>query len=78
MWLNALGERIGPKPLVGYTDTSYLVDTILNQPGQYSWQILNWNIAIKELAVSGCQYMTTFMKKISLNFGNLSLEIRLL
>lgn len=79
LWFNALGQRIGPSPLVGYTDTSYLVDTILKEPGQYSWQVMNWNIAIRELAVSGCQYMSSF-KKMSkllllkeLIFGNKAL-----
>ena len=84
LWINALGDRIGPTPLVGYTDTSYLVDEILKQPGQYSWQVMNWNIAIKELAVSGCQYMTTFLKRNKLKllwellFGNRSLVKRLI
>ena len=79
LWLNALGQRIGPSPLVGYTDTSYLVDSILKEPGQYSWQILNWKIAIRELAVSGCQYMSSFLKKSrtkllwELLFGNKAL-----
>ena len=63
LWLNALGERIGPVPLVGSTDTRFLVESVLGQPGQYSWQILNNTIAKKELAVSGCDYMTAFRHK---------------
>ena len=63
LWLNAKGERIGPVPLVGSTDTRFLVESILRQPGQYSWQILNNTIAKKELAVSGCDYMTAFRHK---------------
>ena len=63
LWLNALGERIGPVPLVGSTDTRFLVESVLRQPGQYSWQILNNTIAKKELAVSGCDYMTAFRHK---------------
>ncbi|MGZ6970429.1 MAG: FAD-dependent oxidoreductase, partial [Thermoanaerobaculia bacterium] len=63
LWLNAVGERIGPMPLVGSTDTRFLVESILRQPGQYSWQILNNAIAKKELAVSGCDYMTAFRHK---------------
>ncbi len=63
LWLNAAGERIGPVPLVGSTDTRFLVESILRQPGQYSWQILNNTIAKKELAVSGCDYMTAFRHK---------------
>jgi uncharacterized protein len=66
LWLNALGERIGPMPLVGYTDTRFLVENIVKQPGQYSWQLLNWKIAVKELAVSGSDYMTAFRNKSKL------------
>ncbi len=76
LWLNAHGRRIGPPPLVGYTDTRYLVEQICKQPGQYSWQVMNWKIAIKELAVSGCDYMTAFRDRkkmrltLDLLFGN--------
>ena len=83
LWLNAMGERIGPVPLVGSTDTRFLVESILRQPGQYSWQILNNTIAKKELAVSGCDYMTAFRYKRKLLmakqllFGNQELVDRL-
>jgi predicted oxidoreductase len=83
LWLNAKGERIGPVPLVGSTDTRFLVESILRQPGQYSWQILNNTIAKKELAVSGCDYMTAFRHKRKLLmakqllFGNQELVDRL-
>jgi uncharacterized protein len=83
LWLNATGERIGPVPLVGSTDTRFLVESILRQPGQYSWQILNNTIAKKELAVSGCDYMTAFRHKKKLLmarqllFGNQELVDRL-
>ncbi len=64
LWVNALGERIrNPGPLVAYTDTRHLVESILKQPGKYSWQVMNWKIAIKELAVSGCNYMDAFRYK---------------
>lgn len=83
LWLNATGERIGPVPLVGSTDTRFLVESILRQPGQYSWQILNNTIAKKELAVSGCDYMTAFRHRRKLLmvrhllFGNQELVDRL-
>jgi predicted oxidoreductase len=83
LWLNARGERIGPQPLVGYTDTRFLVESILRQPGKYSWQLLNWKIAAKELAVSGSDYMTAFREKNKLRllrellFGNRALVERL-
>ncbi len=76
IWINALGQRIGPPPLIGYTDTRYLIEQILKQPGKFSWQVLNWKIAIKELAVSGSEYMTAYrdVNKIAilkgLLFGN--------
>jgi predicted oxidoreductase len=84
LWMNAHGKRIGPVPLVGYTDTRFLVESILKEPGQYSWQILNRRIAAKELAVSGCDFMTAFRTKNRLLllkhllFGNQELVDRLL
>lgn len=61
LWLNALGQRImAPGPLVSYSDTRHLVEQILKQPGQYSWHLMNWKIAIKELAVSGSEHMKAF------------------
>ena len=83
LWLNAKGERIGPVPLVGSTDTRFLVENILRQPGQYSWQVMNNAIAKKELAVAGCDYMTAFryQRKLlmarQLLFGNQELVDRL-
>jgi hypothetical protein len=85
LWVNALGRRIRrPHPLIAYADTRHLVAAILQEPGQYSWQILNWKIAIKELAVSGCDYMTAFRFKRKAElvktvlFGNETLVTRLL
>ncbi|BBM69761.1 FAD-dependent oxidoreductase [Rhodothermus marinus] len=63
LWCNAHGRRIGPPPLVGYTDTRWLVEQVLRQPGQYSWLVLNYKIAVRELAVSGCDYMEAFRYK---------------
>ncbi|RMF69713.1 MAG: FAD-binding protein, partial [Calditrichaeota bacterium] len=83
LWLDATGKRIGPPPLVAYTDTRYLVEQICRSPGQYSWQLLNRKIALKELAVSGSEYMTAFREKkklrmaLNLLFGNRELLARL-
>lgn len=63
LWLDARGRRFGPLPLMGYTDTRHVVERICCSEGQYSWQVLNWKIAIRELAVSGCDYMTAFRYK---------------
>lgn len=84
LWVNAVGKRIGPPPLQSYTDTRYLVEQICREPGQFSWQILNWKIAIRELAVSGGDYMYAFRNKkklrmiLNLLFGNRRLVNRLL
>lgn len=84
LWVNALGQRIGSPPIMGYTDTRYAVEEICKQPGKYSWQIMNWKIAIKELAVSGCDYMTAFREKRKLRmlkeviFGNTELVTKLI
>ena len=84
LWLDARGRRFGPVPLMGYSDTRWLVEQICRTPWQYSWQVLNWKIAIKELAVSGCDYMTAFRHKRKLQiikqvfFGNKELAGRLI
>lgn len=84
LWFNAVGERIGPQPLVGYADTRWLVENIVRQPGQYSWQVMNHKIARRELAVSGCDFMTAFRYKKKLMmlqhllFGNRELVDRLI
>ncbi len=85
LWLNATGDRItNPGPMLAYSDTRHLVASVLRQPGQYSWQVMNWKIAIRELAVSGCDYMTAFRHKKRLGmlssvlFGNKPLVNRLI
>jgi hypothetical protein len=85
LWLNALGERImTPGPMIAYGDTRHLVASVLGQPGKYSWQVMNWKIAVRELAVSGCDYMTAFRYKKRLGlvagalFGNPELVRRLI
>ncbi len=56
LWLNWRGERIGPQPLVSGFDTRDLVTQICRQSRQYSWQVMNRKIALKELAVSGAEH----------------------
>ncbi|MEZ4526646.1 MAG: hypothetical protein R2941_12060 [Desulfobacterales bacterium] len=51
-----------------YTDTRYNVEKITTLPAQYSWQVLNWReLPSRELAVSGCDYMTAFRYKRNFN-----------
>ncbi|GAB4407118.1 MAG: FAD-binding dehydrogenase [Bacteroidia bacterium] len=56
IWVDARGRRIGPHPMISGFDTRLLVEQIVRQPGQYSWQIMNARIARKELFVSGAQF----------------------
>ncbi|HLG14097.1 MAG TPA: FAD-binding dehydrogenase [Blastocatellia bacterium] len=56
LWVNYEGRRMGPPHLVTAFDTRYLVETICKQKKKYSWQILNWRIAKRELAVSGSEF----------------------
>jgi hypothetical protein len=53
LWLDSQGRRIGPMPLVTGFDTHDLCKRIGHLPGQYSWQVMNYRIAVRELAVSG-------------------------
>ena len=83
IWVDATGKRFNP-PLVPYTDTSYFVEHILKTKEQYSWSIMNWKIALKELAVSGSEYMTAFRNRDKFRmikevlFGNKALINRLI
>jgi len=56
LWLNWRGERMGPQPLVSGFDTRRLVTDICAQEKQFSWQLMNMKIALKELAVSGAEH----------------------
>lgn len=82
IWVDAKGKRFDP-PLVPYTDTSYFVEHILKTREQYSWSIMNRKIALKELAVSGSEYMTAFRNRNKFQmikevlFGNKALINRL-
>lgn len=68
LWVNALGERFGNPPLVSAYDTLYLVREIVKQPGAYSWHIMNYKIALKELAVSGSEFNDGIREKNLIKF----------
>ncbi len=76
LWMNYEGRRIGPVPLITGFDTKFLVEEICKQKKKYSWQILNWKIAVTELAVSGSEFneairdkkIFQFLKQV--RFGN--------
>jgi hypothetical protein len=60
LWLDATGKRYGPIPLVTGFDTHLLCKRIATDPYGYSWQVMNWKIALKEIAVSGAESNTAF------------------
>ncbi len=68
LWLNWQGMRFGPQPLVSGFDTRRLVTDICAQTRQYSWQLMNMKIALKELAVSGAEHNPSIREKRRLGF----------
>lgn len=68
LWFNYKGKRIGPTPLITSFDTHYLVEKICQEDKKYSWQILNYKIAKKELAVSGSEFNPAIRDKKILKF----------
>jgi len=60
LWLDATGRRFGPLPLITGFDTHLLCKRIAMDPYGYSWQVMNWKIALKEIAVSGAESNTAF------------------
>lgn len=68
LWLNWRGERIGPQPLVSGFDTRRLVTDICRQERQYSWQLMNMRIALKELAISGAEHNPSIRDRKRLSF----------
>ncbi len=68
LWLDSRGNRIGPRPLVTGFDTHEICKAIAHTKDQYSWQILNRKIALKEVAVSGSEHNPSFRDKKLLKF----------
>lgn len=56
LWLNYRGRRLGPIPAVSGYDTRYNLERVCAQAKKYSWQVLNWKIAVRELDVSGAEH----------------------
>lgn len=74
LWLDAKGSRIGPMPLVTGFDTHNLCKVTGQLDGQYSWQIMNYKIACKELAVSGSHLNKAFKNKSWLGILKMALK----
>lgn len=60
LWLDATGKRFGPVPLVTGFDSHLICKRIAQDPHGYSWQLMNWKIALKEIAVSGAESNPAF------------------
>lgn len=79
LWMDWRGRRIGPIPLVTSFDTRFLVEQVCKQEKKYSWQVLNWKIALRELAASGSEWNEAIRDRklfkflASVIFGNRSL-----
>ena len=56
LWLDHTGRRIGPEPMVTGFDTHILCQRVAALEKPYTWQLLNWRIAAKELAFSGAEH----------------------
>jgi predicted oxidoreductase len=56
LWLDHTGRRVGPQPLIGYYDTYYAAKRICQMGAHHTWHVLNYKIAIKELALSGAEH----------------------
>lgn len=63
LWLRYDGRRFAPEPLMPYFDTHLAAERVCAQKKPYSWQIMNWKIAIKELALSGAEHNEAFRDK---------------
>jgi len=63
LWVDYRGERFKSPPLVGSFDTLELVKSICAKPKKHSWQVLNWKILARELAISGAEHNTDVRDK---------------
>ena len=69
LWLDATGRRFGPLPLVTGFDTHMICKRIAQDPHGYSWQVMNWKIALKEIAVSGAESNTALRDRRIMQFA---------
>ncbi|KPA11622.1 ksdD-like steroid dehydrogenase [Candidatus Magnetomorum sp. HK-1] len=68
LWLNYQGRRIGPPHLMAGFDTRYMIQQICREPYQYSWHVMNYKIAVKELAISGSEHNKAIANKDLIGF----------
>ena len=60
LWLNPDGDPVGPAPMITGYDTHELCRQVVAWP--YTWQVLNWKIVAKEMAISGSQHNPRIVK----------------
>lgn len=63
LWMDCYGRRVGPDPMMGAFDTHRLCKRLGHLPKQYGWLVLNWKIAIREMAISGSDMNVNFRDK---------------
>ncbi|QAX28752.1 FAD-dependent oxidoreductase [Leisingera sp. NJS204] len=68
LWANCYGRRIGPMPLVSGFDTRHLCQRVCEQDHGYTWQVMNWEIAKRELNISGAIFNTAIRDERKLTF----------
>ena len=68
LWLDHLGQRIGPEPLVTGFDTHWLCQRVAEQEKPWTWHLLNRRIALKEFAISGAEHNVRIRDKQFLRF----------
>ncbi len=69
LWIDCRGRRIGPQPMVSGFDTRDLCKRVCQQERQYTWQVMNWKIALKELAISGAEHNPMIRDKNIVGFA---------
>lgn len=82
LWVDYRGERFKDPPLVGSYDTLELVRAVCKRPKKHSWQVLNWTILERELAISGAEHnpevrdrkLGSFLAKLVLGATDLARE----
>jgi predicted oxidoreductase len=60
LWLTPDGEPVGPAPMVTGYDTHEMCRQVAAHP--YTWQVLNWKIATREMAISGSEHNPRILK----------------
>jgi hypothetical protein len=66
LWLSPDGSSLGPAPMVTGYDTREMCRQVAGHP--YTWQVLNWKIAAKEMAISGAEHNPRIVKHQLIRF----------